>query len=103
LTQAAAAGSLDVVSRAPDSAVPEPSSFEDALERLETLVGELEQGDLDLEASLRHFEEGVRLTRRCSEELAAARQRVEVLVREGGGLAARPYEAADEAEPEDES
>lgn len=91
------------MSRAPAPAVPEPSSFEDAVERLEALVGELEEGDLDLEASLRHFEEGVRLTRRCNDELAAARQRVEVLVREGGGLATRAFEAADEAEPEDES
>jgi exodeoxyribonuclease VII small subunit len=91
------------VSRAPDPAVPGLPSFEAALARLEELVGELEDGELDLETSLRHFEEGVRLTRRCADELAAARQRVEVLVREGGGLAARAFQAADDAGSEDEA
>jgi exodeoxyribonuclease VII small subunit len=90
------------VSRAPENAAAALPSFEAALQRLEQIVGELEDGELDLETSLRHFEEGVRLTRRCSDELAAARQRVEVLVREGGGLAARAFDAADE-DREDEA
>jgi exodeoxyribonuclease VII small subunit len=64
--------------------------FERALERLEAIVARLEQGDLALEEALAVFEEGVALSRRCAAQLDAAERRVEVLVREGQVLAARP-------------
>jgi exodeoxyribonuclease VII small subunit len=54
------------------------TSFEQNLERLEELVNKLEQGDLPLEDAIKLFKEGVRLSRACSEKLAA----VEVEVRE---------------------
>jgi exodeoxyribonuclease VII small subunit len=54
-------------------------SFEQAMERLEKLVAELEGGDLPLEQSLRIFEEGVRLVRSCSDRLHAAELRVREL------------------------
>jgi exodeoxyribonuclease VII small subunit len=61
--------------------------FEEALERLERIVGLLERGDATLEESLRYFEEGVALSRRCHELLASAEKRVSRLVREDeGGL-----------------
>ena len=50
-------------------------SFEASLERLEEVVDRLEEGELELEASLEAFEEGVRLSTRCSEQLASARRR----------------------------
>jgi exodeoxyribonuclease VII small subunit len=73
-------------------------SFEQALARLEALVAQLEQGDLELEEALAAFERGVALARRCSGRLEEAERRVELLVREGGRLVARPFE-----EPEDEA
>jgi len=66
--------------------------FEAALQRLEAVVDRLEQGDLELEQSLEAFEEGVRLSKRCSSRLDAAEQRVEVLTREGGRWLARPFD-----------
>jgi exodeoxyribonuclease VII small subunit len=72
--------------------------FEAALERLEGIVDRLERGDLELEEALGAFEEGVRISRRCSELLEAAEQRVEVLVREGRELLARPFEVAEGGE-----
>lgn len=72
--------------------------FEGALERLEGLVGELERGDLPLESALEAFEEGVALTRRCSEQLDAAERRVDTLAREGQQLVERSLERADEGE-----
>jgi exodeoxyribonuclease VII small subunit len=61
--------------------------FEEALERLEKIVALLERGDATLEDSLRYFEEGVVLSRRCHELLNAAERRVSRLVREEeGGL-----------------
>jgi exodeoxyribonuclease VII small subunit len=73
---------------------PEPD-FEAALGQLESLVERLEGQDLPLEEALATFEAGVELTRRCSEQLEAAERRIEVLVREGGRLVARPHETED--------
>jgi exodeoxyribonuclease VII small subunit len=76
-------------------------AFEEALERLETIVKSLERGDLPLEESLRLFEEGVGLTRLCSARLEEAQRRVDVLARtEQGDLKLTPFETPDE-EPDD--
>ena len=72
--------------------------FEAALEKLEEVVDRLEQGDLELEASLAAFEEGVRLSRRCASQLDAAEQRIEVLTREGGEWLKRPFASLDGSE-----
>ncbi len=56
-------------------------TFEEALSRLEALVGRLEGGDLPLEEALAAFEEGVRLTRQCAERLEDAERRVMLLMR----------------------
>ncbi len=84
-----------------EAAAPEEGpSFEAALERLEALVETLEQGDLELEAALASFEEGVALARRCAAQLGDAERRIEVLMREGGGWVPRPLDAPGEAEGE---
>ena len=59
--------------------------LERSLAELETLVTELERGDLPLEQSLARFEQGVNLVRRCQTALNQAEQRVEQLsgVRDG--------------------
>jgi exodeoxyribonuclease VII small subunit len=67
-------------------------SFEAALQRLETLVERLEQGELALEEALASFEQGVALSRRLSEQLSAAERRVERLLQEGGGITTRPLD-----------
>lgn len=77
-------------------------SFEKALARLEEIVGRLEDGELALEDALQGFEEGVRLSRRLADRLADAERRIEQLVREGAGLAARPLRAGDAASEDDE-
>jgi len=66
--------------------------FEAALERLEGIVGRLEQGDLELEEALRTFEEGVTLTRQCAERLDRTERRIEVLVQQGEELLTRAFE-----------
>lgn len=68
-----------------------PESFEDALKRLEEIVQRMESGDLALEDSLGLFEEGVRLTRVCSQRLDEAEKKIELLTRdEKGGVKAEP-------------
>jgi exodeoxyribonuclease VII small subunit len=77
--------------------------FEVALARLEQVVDRLEQGELELEASLVAFEEGVRLSKHCAGQLAAAESRIEILTREGEGWITRSFEDADDEGEREES
>ncbi|MCE5215583.1 exodeoxyribonuclease VII small subunit [bacterium] len=52
-------------------------TFEQALERLEQIVRELDAGEISLEESLQRFEEGMALKKLCLERLAEAEARVE--------------------------
>lgn len=58
--------------------------FEESLKRLEDIVKQLEQGDLTLEASLKLFEDGIKLSRICSRQLEEAERRVEMLLQGDG-------------------
>lgn len=58
----------------------ESMKFEEALRRLEELVGQLEDGELELEEAIRLFEEGVKLSLYCQQELKAADGKVQKLV-----------------------
>jgi exodeoxyribonuclease VII small subunit len=72
------------------------ADFEKSLDELETLVRNLEQGELSLEQSLTAFERGVKLTRACQQALKSAEQRVEQLVQnDDGTLETRPFSADD--------
>jgi len=62
-----------------------PDSFEDSLARLETIVADLESGDLPLEEALRLFEEGIGVVKRCTRKLDEAEKRVEVLLKAADG------------------
>jgi exodeoxyribonuclease VII small subunit len=59
--------------------------FEESLKRLESIVGQLELGDLALEDSLKLFEEGVGLSTACKQELDAAESKVQMLVKQRDG------------------
>jgi exodeoxyribonuclease VII small subunit len=73
--------------------------FEDALERLELIVDQLESGKLALEESLKVFEEGVGLARRCARYLDDAEKRIEILTRDENGLLTTESLTIDEDEP----
>jgi exodeoxyribonuclease VII small subunit len=78
-------------------------SFEQALERLETIVEELERGSLTLEQSIARYEEGVRLSRRLTQTLDEAEKRIERLMAlDDGRLETQPFDldAADAADAE---
>jgi exodeoxyribonuclease VII small subunit len=77
-------------------------TFEEALERLETIVEELEAGSLSLDQSLARYEEGMRLSRRLTRTLDQAEKRIERLVEEGGEPATRPFERDADDEDTDE-
>lgn len=65
-----------------------PLNLEKSLEELETLIDELEGGDLPLEQAMKKFEQGIKLTRNCQAALKDAEQRVEILLKSAGGDAA---------------
>jgi len=54
-------------------------NLEGSLAELEKIVRALEEGDLTLEESLKAFERGVSLVRRCNALLDGAEQRIEIL------------------------
>ena len=55
-------------------------SFEDAMGRLEEIVGLLERGECGLDQSLKLFEEGAKLAGQCEELLGKAEQKVNLLL-----------------------
>ena len=61
-------------------------TFEEAMSKLETIVARLEQGNVPLEESLASFEDGVGLLRALHGRLGDVEKRVEVLVRDAGGV-----------------
>lgn len=73
---------------------PEPT-FEQALERLQTIVQDLEQGQIPLAEGLARYEEGVKLLGKCYQLLEGAQRRIELLNRVGP-------DGKEECEPFDE-
>lgn len=59
--------------------------FENAMARLETIVSDLEKGDLPLDESLKIFEEGIRLSKTCLKMLDDAERKVEILIQDKEG------------------
>ena len=68
----------------------DPRTFEAALGDLEGRVARLERGDLDLDAALATFEEGVALVRECHEKLDAAEARIVALSAGSDGIRESP-------------
>ncbi len=71
--------------------------FEEALQKLETIVARMEEGDLPLEEALKAFEEGVRLAKFCTTKLDEAERKVEKLIRDQSGtLQSTPFSEEDD-------
>jgi len=69
-------------------------SFDTALKRLEEIVDLLEAGQLNLEESLHMFEEGVKISLYCQEELQKTDGKVSLLIKKmNGGLELTDFEA----------
>ncbi len=62
-----------------EQATAEKPSLERSIQRLEQIVQELEQGEQELETALESYEEGIKLARRCLEQLKTAELRIEEL------------------------
>ena len=58
----------------------EELSFEQAMTNLEKIADELEKDDLDLDTSVKKFEEGMELSKKCNEILQKAEKKITVLI-----------------------
>jgi exodeoxyribonuclease VII small subunit len=72
--------------------------FEEALEKIETIVREMEAGDMPLDTALKSFEEGIRLIRFCSSKLEESERRVEQLLAKDNSLQTRNFQDNDHGE-----
>ncbi len=71
--------------------------FEDTFKKLEAIVNKLENGDLPLEESMKLFEEGMRLSKICSQRLTEVQKRVEILLKSAdGNLQSQPFSFEEE-------
>lgn len=61
-------------------------NFEEAMKRLEEIAQELEKGDLGLDQSVKKFEEGMALSKKCNEILQEAEKRITILIQEDGEI-----------------
>lgn len=61
------------------------ATFEESLKKLETIVTQMEHGDLPLEDSVKLFEEGMQLSAACKKQLEDAEGKVEILIKQRDG------------------
>jgi exodeoxyribonuclease VII small subunit len=67
--------------------------FEDALKKLEKIVSELEKGELALDEALKVYQEGLELSRQCSQRLESAKKKIDILTKnKKGELELKPME-----------
>lgn len=83
--------------KAGDSAKSSSLPFEEALQKLESIVETMEAGDLPLETLIARYEEGTRLAKVCQEKLAEAEVKILQLEKNAAGeMKLRPLDVADE-------
>jgi len=69
-------------------------NFEMAMKQLEQIVQDLETGDMPLEKAIKKFEEGIQISKYCSEKLDASEKKITLLMRDSDGkkISETPFE-----------
>ncbi len=62
------------------------ASFEENIEELEKIVTELEKGELNLEDSMKKFEEGITISKNCNKILEEAEKKITILLNQDGKM-----------------
>ena len=71
-------------------------SFEKALDQLEQVVREMESGNLSLENALKKFEDGIKLSKFCSQKLDETEKKITLLMGQTDGkIVESPFEFED--------
>ncbi len=76
----------------------EATSFEKSMERLETIVADMEGGELSLDVMINQFEEGQSLIRFCTGKLDEVERKIERLLTKDGAVETVTFPDADETE-----
>ncbi len=72
-------------------------TFEQSMKKLEQIVQELESTDLPLEKAMKKFEEGIQLSKLCSEKLDETEKRITLLLQDNkGNVSEKPFISEDE-------
>ncbi len=64
----------------------EKENFEQSMECLENIVTELEDGKLNLDESVKKFEEGMKIAKKCNNMLENAEKKISILLEKNGEL-----------------
>lgn len=80
----------------------ETVKFEKALEKLEEIVTQLEGGELELEKSLKMFEEGIKMAQLCQGQLSGAEKKIEKLIKDQKGNLSTQQIETDSTSEQDE-
>ena len=71
-------------------------TFEESMKQLEKIVEDLESGDLPLDKALKKFEEGVRLSKFCSDKLEETEKKITLLLKDPeGNLQETPFNTSE--------
>lgn len=76
-------------------------TFENAMKRLESIVQEIESGDLTLDEALKKFQEGVKLSKFCSNKLDETEKRVSILLKDEEGRVRREAFSPESSDEDD--
>jgi len=76
--------------------------FEEAIKKLEKIVSELEKGELSLDEALKKYQEGIEMSRVCSQKLDNAKKKIDALSKnKKGEFELKPFEEKDIDKGED--
>lgn len=67
-------------------------NFEENIENLEKIVQELEKGELNLDDSIKKFEEGMQLSKKCNEILEQAEKKITILINKDDKIEEKDFE-----------
>ena len=68
-------------------------NFEESMMALETIVNELENGNLNLDESVKKFEEGMKIAKQCNTILEDAEKKITILLEKDGELKEEEFDA----------
>lgn len=77
-------------------------NFEEAMEKLEEITRDLEEGNLSLEESLEKFEEGMRLVNFCEKKLEEMEKRIKLIVKDEGKLKIESWQQSENKNKKDD-
>lgn len=75
----------------------EKSNFEDKMKELEQIAQELENGELNLDESMKKFETGMKISKECTKILDEAEKKITILIDNNGTLEEEKYETQEDS------